>query len=345
MFREDIALSEANSPNHIYSARFEFYSWPMKEIQRRLIPSIAALTAFDAVARLGSFTAAAHALSLTAGAVSRHVDGLEGQLGAALVRRTNRGIELTEKGRRYAAGIADIIDRLRLLSLEAMSQTHQGQLRLAMLPTFGTRWLLPRIPDFVANHPDITLNFVTRIGAIDFDRDRLDAAIHVGTPFSTGLVFEHLMPEIVAPVCSPAFLSANRISDAGALLAMPLLEMASRPDGWTRWFASAGIREPYREGMRFEQFVNVAQACVAGLGIALMPLFLIKAELESGQLVEMRMSRFLTGKAYYLVHPGEKQDYPPVRRFSAWLKAQARGFVAAEGRIGHPLSLEREQEP
>lgn len=313
----------------------------MKEIQRRLIPSTAALTAFEAVARLGSFSAAAHALSLTAGAVSRHVDGLEGQLGVPLVTRTNKGIQLTEKGRRYAAGVAEIIDQLRLLSLEAMSQTHPGQLRLAMLPTFGTRWLLPRIPDFVSTNPDITLNFVTRIGQVDFDRDRLDAAIHVGTPFSASLVFERLMPEIVAPVCSPAFLAENRIRDPEALLQMPLLEMASRPDGWKNWFGGAGFSEPYRQGMRFEQFVNVAQACVAGLGVALMPLFLIKAELESGQLVEMDVPRFLTGKAYYLVHPREKSDYPPVRQFSDWLRTQAEEFVRAEGGAGRPLSLQR----
>jgi DNA-binding transcriptional LysR family regulator len=313
----------------------------MKEIQRRLIPSTAALTAFDAVARLGSFSAAASALSLTAGAVSRHVDGLEGQLGVALVNRTNRGVELTDRGRRYAAGVAEIIDRLRLLSLEAMSQTHPGQLRLAILPTFGTRWLLPRIPGFVSGHPDITLNFVTRIGAVDFDRDRLDAAIHVGVPFSQALVFEHLMPEIVAPVASPAFAAANPVAEPQELLKMPLLEMVSRPDGWRHWLSEAGVGQAYREGMRFEQFLNVAQACVAGLGIALMPLFLIKAELESGQLMEMDLPRFSTGKDYYLVYPRDKADYAPVRTFSAWLKGETGAFVNEEGRPGHPLSLER----
>lgn len=313
----------------------------MKEIQRRLIPSTAALSAFDAVARLGSFTAAAHALSLTPGAVSRHVDTLEGQLGAVLVARTNKGIALTEKGRRYAAGVAEILDQLRLLSLEAMSRDHAGTLNLAILPTFGTRWLLPRIPSFVSANPDITLNFVTRIGEVAFDRDKLDAAIHVGKPFSPALHFERLMPEIVAPVCSPAFASLNRVEDARALLSMPLLEMVSRPSGWRNWFGGAGIAEPYREGMRFEQFINVAQACMAGLGIALMPLFLIQAELESGQLVEVDVPRLSTGNAYYFVYPLEKADYQPVQRFGAWLRAQAEDFVARQEHPGHPLSLER----
>ncbi|MBB4066657.1 LysR family transcriptional regulator [Gellertiella hungarica] len=313
----------------------------MKEIQRRLIPSTAALTAFEAVARLGSFSAAANALSLTPGAVSRHVDGLEGQLGVVLVKRTNKGVELTEKGRRYAAGVAEIIDRLRLLSLDAMSNIHPGQLDLAILPTFGTRWLLPRIPDFVSTNTDVTLNFVTRIGRVDFERDRLDAAIHVGRPFSPDLVFEHLMPEVAAPVCSPAFRAANAIAAPAALLDMPLLEMVSRPDGWRNWFAAAGIAEPYREGMRFEQFIHVAQACMTGLGVALMPLILIQSELESGQLVELDVPRFKTGNGYYLVYPRHKADNPSVRRFSAWLLEQARRFVEREEQPGQPLSAMR----
>lgn len=313
----------------------------MKEIQRRLIPSTAALTAFEAVARLGSFSAAANALSLTPGAVSRHVDGLEGQLGVSLVTRTNRGVELTEKGRRYAEGVAGIIDKLRLLSLDAMSDIHPGQLDLAILPTFGTRWLLPRIPDFVATNPDVTLNFVTRIGRVDFERDRLDAAIHVGRAFSPDLTFEHLMPEVAAPVSSPAFKAAHDLMRPQDLLDMPLLEMVSRPDGWRNWFAAGGISAPYREGMRFEQFIHVAQACMNGLGVALMPLILIQAELESGQLVELDVPRLSTGNGYFLVYPPHKAAQPAVRRFSHWLKAQAGRFVQQEEKPGHPLSTER----
>lgn len=317
----------------------------MKEIQRRLLPSTAQLTAFEAVARLGSFSAAAEALSLTPGAVSRHVDGLEGQLGVKLVSRTNKGVTLTEKGRRYAAGAATIINDLRLLSLEAMSAGQQGLINIAILPTFGTRWLLPRIPGFVAANPDITLNFVTRIGRVDFSGDRLDAAIHVGKPFSQSLTFEHLMPEIVAPVASPDFAKDNPLTAPEQLKAMPLLEMVSRPDGWRNWFEQMGVSGSYREGMRFEQFMNVAQACMAGLGIALMPLFLIQSELESGQLVEMDVPRHATGNGYYLVHPGERRAEGAISRLAHWLKGEAAGFVKTESAPGRALSPERQASP
>lgn len=302
----------------------------MDRLQRRLLPSTAALAAFDAVARLGSFSAAAAALDLTPGAVSRQIALLEGRLGVALVVRTNKGIALTDKGRRYAEGVGEVIRDISLLSLEVMTQSSSSTLSLAILPTFGTRWLLPRIPDFVRRNPDVTINFATRIGRVDFDAERLDAAIHIGQADWPGCDCRFLMGETVAPVCSPAYLARNPIASAQALLDMPLLEMASRPDAWRHWFASAGIDEPYREGMRFEQFMNASQACSAGLGIALMPLFLIASELESGQLVKVFDWTVESQSAYYFVTPLARTKHPPVIRFSDWLAEQVSAFVTQD---------------
>lgn len=301
----------------------------MDRLQRRLLPSTAALAAFDTVARLGSFSAAATALDLTPGAVSRQVALLEDRLGVALVVRTNKGIALTDKGRRYAEGVAEIIRELSLLSLEVMAQS-SSTLGLAIPPTFGTRWLLPRIPDFVQRNPDVTINFATRIGRVDFEAERLDAAIHIGQPDWPGCDCRLLMGETVAPVCSPAYLARNPIAGPHALLDMPLLEMASRPDAWRHWFASAGIDEPYREGMRFEQFMNVSQACSAGLGVALMPLFLIATELASGQLVKLFDWTVESQSAYYFITPLARTGHPPVIRFSDWLAEQVSAFQAQE---------------
>lgn len=301
----------------------------MDRLQRRLLPSTAALAAFDSVARLGSFSGAAAALDLTPGAVSRQVALLEERLGVALVVRTNKGVALTDKGRRYAEGVAEIIRELSLLSLEAMAQS-SSTLSLAIPPTFGTRWLLPRIPDFVQRNPDVTINFATRIGRVDFEAERLDATIHIGQPDWPGCDCRLLMGETVAPVCSPAYLAANPIANPHALLDMPLLEMASRPDAWRRWFASAGIDEPYREGMRFEQFMNVSQACSAGLGVALMPLFLIASELASGQLVKLFDWTVESQSAYYFITPLARAGHPPVIRFSDWLAEQVSAFQAQQ---------------
>jgi DNA-binding transcriptional LysR family regulator len=291
----------------------------MSNFQRRLIPSTAALTAFDCVARLGSLSAAAAALDLTPGAISRQIASLEEQLGTILVVRNNKGVNLSQKGEQYAKGVAEVIEKIRLISLEAMAQGTASTLKLAIPPTFGTRWLLPRIPDFVERHPDVTINFSTRIGQFDFGKEELDAAIHVGRPDWPGCDCQLLLKETVVPVCSPEFLQRNPFDGPAALLRIPLLEMASRPQAWRLWFSHFGITERYREGMRFEQFINVSQACRAGLGVALMPSFLIASELESGRLVKALDLPVDSPASYYFVCPIEKANDSSVGRFRSWL--------------------------
>ena len=294
----------------------------MEPTQRRLLPSTAALSAFDAVARLGSMSAAAAALNLTPGAISRHVALLEEQLGVSLINRTNKGIELTDKGRRYAEGADAILRNLRLLSLEAMSNNASTAFGLAILPTFGTRWLMPRMPGFLKQNPGLTVNFATRIGRIDFDAEGLDAAIHVGKPDWPGCDFRFLMHEHVVPVCSPDFLKENPVDRAEALTALPLLEMASRPEAWHHWFSTLGVKRSHREGMRFEQFMHVSQACIAGLGVALMPLFLIEAELNAGSLVKAVDRTIESRSDYFFVTPANRRPHAAAVRFSDWLAAE-----------------------
>jgi DNA-binding transcriptional LysR family regulator len=296
----------------------------MLGLSRKLLPSTSALAAFDSVARLGSFSAAAEELSLTQGAISRQVSGLEEQLGALLFDRTSRGVLLTAVGQDYAKAVAHALAQIRSASLQVMTKRHSDQLNLAILPTFGTRWLMPRIPAFVARHPEITLNFATRIGVFDFDRDGIDMAIHVGPmgekgPEWPGAECTFLMEETVAPVCSPAFLASHPIEKPEHLLHFPLLHMASRPGAWTHWFESLDIAGTPSQGMRFEQFGSVAQAAIAGLGVALMPLFLIDSELASGQLVEAFPHQVRSPSAYYAVAPISKSQFRPVVAFRSWL--------------------------
>jgi DNA-binding transcriptional LysR family regulator len=127
------------------------------------------------------------------------------------------------------------------------------------------------------------------------------------------------MEEMVAPVASPAFLKTHPIAKGEDLLRLPLLHMASRPGAWTHWFESLGVTGTPAQGMRFEQFGSVAQACIAGLGVALMPLFLIDSELASGQLVEAFPHQVRSPSAYYAVAPASKANFRPVVAFRAWL--------------------------
>lgn len=291
----------------------------MIPMQRRLLPATGALAAFDAVAKLGSFSAAAQELSLTQSAISKQIAALEGQLGIALFDRSGRGVVLTQDGAAYAAAIGDALATIRAASLHAMSGKAGQTLNLAILPTFGTRWLMPRIRSFVAQHPEVTLNFATRIGHFDIAAEGFDAAIHVGTPDWPGAECTFLTYETVAPMASPAFLRDHPVATPDDLARLPLLHMGSRPEAWEHWFRTVGVSAPTRRGMRFEQFSTVAQACIAGVGIALLPQFLITSEVGSGQLVVAYDHPVRSPRSYYLVSPHARANLPPVAAFRHWL--------------------------
>ncbi|MER8895534.1 LysR family transcriptional regulator [Mesorhizobium sp. C386A] len=291
-------------------------------VQRRLLPSTSALAAFESVARLGSFTAAAQELDLTQGAVSRQIALLEEQFGRRLFERDSRNVRLSTAGEIYAEAVRAALGQLRDAALGLMSNRHSGMLNLAILPTFGTRWLMPLIPDFVAENPDITINFVTRIGRFDFARERLDAAIHHGQPDWPDADSTLLMRETVMPVVSPDFLASRDITTAADISRLPLLHMATRPGAWGEWFEEQGLSAPIGPGMQFEQFGTVAQACMAGLGVALLPQVLIAGELQRGQLVQAPGQPMQSRSAYYLVVPNDKRGHPPVVSFRDWLLGQ-----------------------
>jgi LysR family glycine cleavage system transcriptional activator len=277
------------------------------------------LSAFDAAARTGSFTAASAELQLTQGAISRQVSALESQLEVALFKRMGKTIQLTEEGKTYAEEIHRALQAIRNASLTAMTSPMTGILNLAILPTFGTRWLMPRFPSFLAENPDITVNFVTRLSPFDFRSENLHAAIHYGSPDWPNTQSTFLMEEEVFPVCSPTFLADHPSDCPGQLAQLPLLQLASRAGAWERWFESFDIEPPVARGMVFEQLSIIAQAAVAGLGVALLPRFLIQSELERGELVVIVDRALQDSAGYYLVTPTEKSDYAPVVALRTWL--------------------------
>lgn len=282
-------------------------------ISRRLHPGMPALRAFDAVARLGSFTAAARELSLTQGAVSRQVAALEAQLGATLIARDGRRAGLTTAGAAYAPRVRAALELLGRGAMEALGQAPETGLRLAILPTFGTRWLMPRIPGFVRRHPEVTLSFLTRIGRFDLAAEGVDAAIHSGRADWPGARMTLLMAERVQPVAAPG---------AARLEGLPLLALASRPGAWAEWWAATGRAGPVpAPPMRFEQVATLAQAAAAGMGAALLPAFLIRPELEAGALVPLG-PEVPSGAGYYLVAPEpgpHGREKATVARFRDWL--------------------------
>lgn len=272
-----------------------------------------------------SFTRAAEELCVTESAVSRQIRKLEEHLGRSLFHRIKQRLVLTEAGEVYAASVRDLLARAEAATLELMSFAKVGgTLTLALLPTFGTRWLVPRLGDFTARHPDVQLNLVTRVRPFDFAGSDIDAAIHFGTDAWPGAVCHRLMGEVSVPVAAPSLLrgqrSLARPADVGRYT---LLQHATRPQAWVEWLRAAGMTTVDGDkGPRFEQFQMVIQAAVAGLGLAVLPRFLIQDELTSRRLVVAYDLPVTSEHAYYLVHPERKAELMRVAAFRDWLLAQ-----------------------
>ena len=302
---------------------------------RRKIPSTQALICFEAAARHESYTRAAQELALTQSAVSRQITALEDVLGMALFRRTRHGVALTPAGADYARQIARQLDTMERDTLDAMARQGQGgSLQLAAVPTFATRWLIPRLPDFAARHPDITVHIETRTRPFLFNETAFDAALYTGTPAQTanwaGTRSTALLNEDVLPVCSPALIAPRAQLSPAAVASLPLLQQSTRPEGWRQWFDAQQVDAPRAHSrQRYELFSMLATAAAHGLGVALMPRMLIEAELARGELV-VACDRPLRGeRSYFLVTPAAQDERPALPLFREWLLAQASNPGAA----------------
>ncbi len=296
---------------------------------RNKIPSLQALLCFEAAARHQSYTRAAQELALTQGAVSRQLAALEAFLGVALFRRTRHGVALTERGAEYAAQIAPRLQALEQDTLDVMS--HQGSgggIHLAAVPTFATRWLIPRLPELSALHPDITVHIETRTRAFMFADTQFDAALYAGSTEQVnnwaGTRSVRLLSEDVVPVCSPRFLDTQHTLTPQAIAQLPLLQQSTRPSGWRQWFDAVGAAAPLAlAGPRYELFSMTAAAAAQGLGLALLPRLLIEAELQRGELVVACERPLRSERAYYLVTPERADERPVMKIFLAWLQQAA----------------------
>lgn len=298
---------------------------------RRKIPNTWALLAFDACARHESFTKAALELSLTQSAVCRQIAGLEDFLGVPLFHRSKRGVALTDAGRIYSRQIAMRLNALERDTLELMAHRGQGgSLELAVLPTFATRWLMPRLPAFQRANPDITLNLSISTRPFLFNETGFDAAIHCGPAAWPGVQSSTLMQENLVPVCSPALIHPHTSITPAQLPEYPLLQQSTRPYVWRAWFESLGMKvEGDLAGPRYELFSMLGQAAMAQMGIGLIPPFLIEEELRSGQLIIALEHPFMSGNSYRLLVPEEKIASAALMKFSDWLLAEAREYCEA----------------
>jgi len=303
-------------------------------MQRRLLPSLNALRTFEAVARHNSFTRAAAELNVTQSAASRLVRSLEDYLQVVLFTRQSRRIELTDQGRFYNRLVRESLDLIEAGTLELISSKDgKGTLSIGMLPTFGTRWLLPRLPSFQEAHPEIALNIISSDGELDFAKERIDVAIRFGHGNWPDAIVDPLMGEEIQMVCSPRLMQGpDAITSFDALRRHRLIRHSTRPNNWEHWFRSVGESHlDVRWGPALEHFFMIIEAAIAGLGVALLPSFLIADEIRKGTLVEPLPARVAGPGAYYLVTSAVKAELPRVKTFRQWILG-----VIAEGGLPPP---------
>ena len=292
---------------------------------RRFLPSISSLRALESLDRLGSASAVAEELSLTQSAISRQLQTLEKQLGMDLILRDRKKLTLTPSGRDYAGEIRQALEQIAQASLRLqVASSGGGDLNLAILPTFGMRWLVPRLPEFSRRHPGVTLNMSTRLVPFNFASEHFDAAIHFGSgdwPGTGKLLLKH---ETVLPVAAPALLTSGRFGKPRALLDLPLLHIQTRPNAWSDWFRAQGVDlSGPLPGMMYDQFSTITQAALHGLGVALMPDYLVEQDIATGKLIPVFGPPVDATGAYYLVWPEVKARNPSLVAFRDWLAGQA----------------------
>ncbi|WNZ78635.1 LysR family transcriptional regulator [Pseudomonas sp. P105] len=294
---------------------------------RRKIPSTAALVSFEAAARHESFTKAAQELSLTQGAICRQIASLEDFLSVELFRRSRRGVKLTEAGLSYSRRVATQLDAVERDTLSVMGHTGANVIELAVVPTFGTQWLLPRLKDFQQQHPEVTVNLTNRTRPFLFADTDFDAAIYFGDADWSGTESHKLMGENPMPVCSPTLLGNRNSLTPQAIAELPLLQQTTRPYAWRQWFNAQNLNIARDlTGPRYELFSMLAQAAMHDMGIALIPPFLIQRELAEKRLVVANRNALSSIKAYYLMIPERKVESASLRAFRDWLVNQASSY-------------------
>lgn len=290
--------------------------------QRRFLPSLKLLMALDAVVRHSSVTAAAAELNLTQSTVSRLILSLENQLGKELFTRQRRRLIPTAAAITYQQEVARALDTIQRASMSFVTNPDGGTLSLAVLPTFATRWLGPRLGTFLTENPGISVNMSTRIGAIDFIADPFDAAIIYGDGTWDQVTSLNLMDECVTACASPDFLATHQIAKPQDVASLPLLQLESRPSVWSDWCLGQGIEPVRGEGMLVDQFSMMIQAAISGLGIALLPDYLAQSEIKEGRLMPILQEAVPVSAAYWLIWPETRSEEPALHAFADWI-AQA----------------------
>jgi len=304
-------------------------------MDRRRLPPLNALRAFEAAARHMNFSRAAEELSVTPGAVSQQIQNLEDYIGAGLFKRTPKGLLLTDAAQTALPALREAFDRLGEAASLLTAAVDGRRVTVSAAPSFAAKWLVPRLGRFETAHPEVDVWLSAGMELVDFANGEVDIAIRYGSGRYPGLEVMRLMSETVIPVASPALVAERPLLTPEDLAHHTLLHDGS-PDAdescpdWAMWLTARGIKGvDGNRGPRFNQSSLVIEAAMNGRGVALAKRALAQADIDAGRLVAPMQIATAVDFAYYLVHPKAKGRLSQVKAFSAWLTAEARSHEDA----------------
>ncbi|HRO52449.1 MAG TPA: LysR substrate-binding domain-containing protein [Alicycliphilus sp.] len=297
--------------------------------------------AFLAVARHLNFRAAAEELALTQSAVSRQIQALEDEVGVPLFLRHTRAVELTGAGGQLQRAVAPALERMDAAVRLVRQTAGRKSVAITTWASFASMWLIPRMEEFQRDNPDIDIRMDASDAMVDLETADVDLALRSAVPGSQPAGAERLFGEQLAVVASPWLLKSMppihepadvarfTLIEAGDAHRLPYFELIT----WRRWFQVHGLEKLQpRRWLYFNYAQQIAQAALAGQGLALARMPLVAQSLASGDLVEVLPGHRLDSPlAYWLVVGPRSGQRPEIQAFCAWLLLQAQATRSAIG--------------
>lgn len=293
----------------------------------RKLPPLNAVRAFEAAARHESFTRAAAELHVTHGAVSRQVALLEAWLGRPLFERARSQVTLAPAGRRYLADMTPALDRIAAASSQLQQTRSRGaptELLVSAPPTFTMRWLIPRMSGFQRQHPEVEIRLTTSLAPVDFARHGYHVAIRGASGPLTGCRSLPFMTETIVPVCHVDLLERG-LKKPADLARQTLIDYDTAPYAWADWLAAARVPRLVPAGRQnFEQMYFALHAAAEGLGVVLVPLFLVADDIIGGRLCAPFGTRSARQRRYYANCAPHAPAAALIEHFGDWLVHEGR---------------------
>jgi len=287
------------------------------------LPALATLQAFEAAVRHASYTRAANELHLTHGAISRHIATLEQRTGVRLFLRQGQSMQPTPAAHLLVQQVRQSLALLERSFTPPQRHAERQRVTLSVLPAFASRWLVPRLADFVSLHPDLDLTIDVRTAIADFEAGDADCAVRLGAGGWKNVQQRELFADEQFPVCAPTFRGGDLPHDPHELIRCTLLGNPWLP--WEPWLDAAGIDHPQpRQRLEFTDSIVLLDAAVAGLGIAMGRGSLVEHDLAAGRLVRLGRISIRDPYTYWFVWPAKHPRAAALSRVGDWLAEQVR---------------------